>query len=81
MYNKDSNAGVQSIAVHPILNNPGEMNKNNPVSYSYIKEESFMAFFHGKLRHSVKISMVITAEQFTYIFKLIWVKLGQQSLQ
>ena len=49
------------------------MNKNNPVSDGYIKEELFMVFLHGKLRDSVDISKVIAAEQFSYILKLFHV--------
>ena len=44
VYNKDSNAGIQSIAVHSILNNYDKMSGNNPVSDSYIKEESLWYF-------------------------------------
>ena len=49
------------------------MNENNPVSDGNISEESFTVFLHGKLRYSVDISMVIDAEQFSYISKLLHV--------
>ena len=52
------------------------MNGNDPVSDGYIKVELlFMAFLYGKLRDSVDISMVIAAEQFSYILKLFHVTL------
>ena len=63
------------IAVHPILNYHDKMNNNNPVSGGYIKEESFMVFFYGKLRDSVDMTKVIAAEQFSYILKLFHVTL------
>ena len=47
IYDKDSNACIQTIAVHNILHNHDKMNKNNSVSDGYIEEESFMVFVHG----------------------------------
>ena len=67
--------GLQSIAVHPILNNHDKINSNKPVSDGYIKEESFMIFLHGKLCDLVDISKVVAAEQFSYILKLFHVTL------
>ena len=61
------------------------MNKNNPVSDGYIKEESFTVFLHGKLivfLHGeliVDISNVIAAEQFSYILKSFHVILKSDS--
>ena len=39
VYNKYSNSCIQSIAVHPILNNLNKINSNSPGSDGYIKEE------------------------------------------
>ena len=51
------------------------MNKNNSASESYVKDESFMIFLHGKLRDPVNILKVIAVGQFSYILNLFHVTL------
>ena len=68
VYNKYSNSCIQSISLHPILNNLNKINSNSPGSDGYIKEELLMLFLHGKLK-------IVDAEQLSFVLKLFHVTL------